>query len=50
VGLHINTAQAWEKGAQARPKHLPTLAGVLAMDPALLLDQIVELSRAAQQS
>jgi transcriptional regulator with XRE-family HTH domain len=41
VGVHINTAQAWEKGAQPRPKQLPKIAEVLETDAGLLLDQLV---------
>jgi transcriptional regulator with XRE-family HTH domain len=41
VGVHVNTAQAWEKGAQPRPKHIAKLAEVLGIDAGALLDQLV---------
>jgi transcriptional regulator with XRE-family HTH domain len=41
VGVHVNTVQGWEKGAQPRPKHLAQLAAALEVDGGELLDQIV---------
>lgn len=46
VGVHINTAQGWEKGSQPRPKHLAKIAEVLGVDAGTLLDQLVSYTPA----
>ena len=42
VGVNLSTVQAWERGAQPRPRHLRQLAGVLQVDGLVLLTEITD--------
>lgn len=41
LGVHVNTVQGWEKGAQPRTRLLPRIAEILGVSAGELLDQLV---------
>lgn len=42
LGVNINSVQGWERGSEPRPKMLPKIGEVLAVDPLRLLSELQE--------